>query len=426
MSRFKSKFLDRKIAPGFSSQESDLQLSKNLKPHFFEEKINFDRLRLYRLNRVRDQLTLNNIGACILFDPINIRYATDTRNMSLFTMHNKSRYVFIPQDGPVILFDYPKSEHLSEGMITIDEIRETETWDFFSSGNNYEKQAKVWADSISSLVKKYSPDNFNLAIDVSEPIGIQYLSNQFGLNISNAQNLLELARVIKSEDEIWCMKAAIKVAELGMFAMKENLTAGMTEEEIWSFLHKVNIEKGGEWFETRLLNSGPRTNPWLQECSNRVIERGDLVAFDTDMIGPYGYCADISRTFVEGGIFSEAQKDLYKLAKENIDFNKDLIQPGLSFFEFAEKAWKLPEKYFNNHYPCIIHGIGMCDEWPFVKYHKNNLNQNSKEIFKENMTICIETYIGEVGGIEGVKLEDQFLITNSGIKQLSKFPLELL
>ena len=83
----------------------------------------------------------------------------------------------------------------------------------------------------------------------------------------------------------------------------------MTEEELWSYLHKTNIENGGEWIETRLLSSGPRTNPWFQECSNRIIQKGDLVAFDTDMVGPYGYCADISRTFVEGGKLNEEQKN---------------------------------------------------------------------------------------------------------------------
>lgn len=63
------------------------------------------------------------------------------------------------------------------------------------------------------------------------------------------------------------------------FSMAEHLAAG--------------IETIGE---TRLLTSGPKTKPWLQECGDRVIEAGDLVSFDTDLIGPNGYCADISRS----------------------------------------------------------------------------------------------------------------------------------
>ena len=207
--------------------------------------------------------------------------------------------------------------------------------------------------------------------------------------------------------------------------MKEKLHAGMTEEELWSYMHKVNIESGGEWFETRLLVSGPRTNPWLQECSNRVIEAGDVVAFDTDMVGPYGYCADISRTFVEGNKFSDEQRRLYDLALEHINHNKSLIKAGVNFLEFAEQSWKLPDNCYDNHYPCIIHGVGLCDEWPFVAYpNKDFSNSDYSACFEENMTICVESYIGEVGGKEGIKLEDQFLVTKDGLKQLSSFPYE--
>ena len=123
----------------------------------------------------------------------------------------------------------------------------------------------------------------------------------------------------------------------------------------------------GSGLSVACLVSGPRTNPWLQECSNRIIEPGDIVAFDTDMVGPYGYCADISRTFVEGRqIFNDEQRRLYSLAAvEHVQHNKELIKAGTSFREFAEKAWKLPDNCYDNHYPCIIHGIGLCDEFPY-------------------------------------------------------------
>jgi len=145
------------------------------------------------------------------------------------------------------------------------------------------------------------------------------------------------------------------------------------------------------------------------------------------MVGPYGYCADISRTFVEGNIFSEEQKKLYELAVENIQHNKSLIKAGTSFREFAEKSWALPSNCYDNHYPCIIHGIGLCDEWPFVAYPNRDFsNADFSGYFLENMTICVESYIGEVGGKEGVKLEDQFLVTKDGLQQLSSFPYENL
>ena len=420
MNLFKSKSIERKINP----QNSNINFTK---PRIFEDQIDFDRMRLYRLNRVRQQMELHNVGAVILFDPINIRYATDARNMSLFTMHTLTRYVFISLSGSVILFDYPKAEHLSEHLNTIDEVREVISWDYFSAGEKVDEFAVMWAKQVDSLMQNYSLDNNNLAIDVCDPVGIQALQNRYNYHLSNAQILTESARSIKSEDEITCLRASISVAKIGIEAMYKNLIAGITEEELWAYMHKINIENGGEWFETRLLSSGPRTNPWLQECSNRIIQKGDLVAFDTDMVGPYGYCADISRTFVEGGELTLEQKKLHNLAVEQVKYNEKLIKPGITFREFSEKAWKLPDNYYDNHYPCQIHGIGMCDEWPFIKYpNKDFSNGDFNAFFEENMMICLESYIGEVGGKEGVKIEDQYLVTKNGLELLSKLPLDQL
>ena len=425
VSKFISKFADRKISPGLQ-ETINLNIESQFKPRLYEDLINYDRMRMYRLKRVLEQLQKNDVGACILFDPINIRYATDSRNMSLFTMHELVRFVFISAEGKVILFDYPKSEHLSEHLCTIDEVRSVVSWDFFSANNFVDKNAKEWAKIVHDLIREHSPSNSRLAIDVSDPVGIQTLLKQFNVEIINAQKFIETARSIKCADELICMQASLETAEKGMYLMKEKLQAGMTEEELWSFMHKVNIENGGEWFETRLLVSGSRTNPWLQECSNKVIEPGELVAFDTDMVGPYGYCADISRTFVEGNRFNDEQKRLYSLSLEHIQHNEKLIKAGTSFREFAEKSWKLPDNCYDNHYPCILHGIGLCDEWPLVAYPNSDFsNADYSSYVEENMTVCIESYIGEVGGREGIKLEDQYLVTKEGLKKLSSFPYEL-
>ena len=246
--------------------------------------------------------------------------------------------------------------------------------------------------------------------------------NKEGINVVDAKQILEQARVIKSTEELICMKAAIEVAEKGVSKMRSELIRGMTEDELWSILHKTNIENGGEWIECRILSSGERTNPWMQESSNKVMQQGELVAFDTDMVGPYGYCADISRAFVVGHKFNDEQKKLYSLAREQIDFNFRLIKDGVSFQEFTEKSWVLPEKYYPNRYSVMVHGIGLCDEWPAIRYPTDGGERSG--IFQKNMTITVESYIGEVGGKEGVKLEQQYIIGENGLELMSHHPLE--
>ena len=89
------------------------------------------------------------------------------------------------------------------------------------------------------------------------------------------EKIAEPARSIKSAEEIELMKASINVCEQGIRSMQNSLEPGISENELWSKLHETNIRLGGEWIETRLLSSGPRTNPWFRECSMRKIEKGD-------------------------------------------------------------------------------------------------------------------------------------------------------
>ena len=407
---------NRKIIP-------DSNYSPNIvtKKRLHEDEIDFDQLRLYRLNRVKKELAKRDIGTCILFDPVNIRYALDTTNMSIYNMHNLTRYCFIPVNGPVILYEYFNCEHLAKHLTLIDEIRPGITWDYFSVGNLVDDQLNKWTGEVENLMNLHCGKNKRLAIDVGNGPGILAL-NKIGLEILEGKEILEQARKIKSKEEIQCMKASIEVCEKGVRLMRKELKAGMTENELWAILHKTNIENGGEWIETKLLSSGPRTNPWMQESSNRIIQPSEIVSFDTDMVGPYGYCADISRAFVEGHKFNSEQKKIYQMAVEQIHYNAELIKPGLSFKEFIKKSWVLPEAYYGNRYSCMVHGIGLCDEWPMIKYPTEITDEKGE--FEKNMTITVESYVGEVGGKEGVKLEQQYLINENGLELLSRHPLE--
>ena len=385
-----------------------------------EDEIDFDKLRSYRLDRVRNELKKNNIEACILFDPVNVRYALDTVNMSVYNMHNLTRYCFIPVDGPTILYEYFNCEILSKGLNLIDEIRPAITWDYFSNGDQSELQLKKWVNEVNDLSNSYFKSK-KIAIDVINGPAVNEL-NKKGIQVLEAKKILEQARVIKSSEEIKCMRAALDVADIGIIKMRDYLKSGITEDELWSILHKTNIENGGEWIECRILSSGSRTNPWMQESSNKIIQDGEIVSFDTDMVGPYGYCADISRAFVCGNKFNEHQKKIYLTAVEQIDYNSRLIKDGVSFREFTEKAWILPEKYYGNRYSVMLHGIGLCDEWPAIRYPTDGGERSGT--FQKNMTITVESYIGKVGGKEGVKLEQQYLIGENGLELMSHHPLE--
>ena len=376
-----------------------------------------------RLGRVRAELVRHDYGAALLSDPMNIRYATGSRNMPVWTMHAPGRYVFVPVDGPVVLFEYGQCRHLSEGFDTVDELRTSVPWFYFMAGPRTAEKAKVWADEIIDLVRHHGGADQRLAVDRCEPWGAQHLI-EAGIGLFDAQEPLELARMLKTPEELLCMQLSMDICDVGVDRIRQALQPGMTENEVWSILHETNIAHDGEWIECRLLSSGPRTNPWFQESGNRVIEPGDLVGLDTDMIGPLGYMADISRTFVcPGKAPTAAQRKLYDIAQDQILTNIELIKPGLSFKEFGEKCWPVPDEFVPNRYMMMIHGAGLVDEFPTVAYAADYDEWGYDGVFLEDMVVCVESYIGAVGGGEGVKLEQQVLITSTGAVPMSHDPI---
>jgi Xaa-Pro aminopeptidase len=381
-------------------------------------------MRAWRLARVREQLAARDYAGILVADPINTRYATDSTNMQVWCLHNPVRYAFIATTGPVVVFDFHGSAHLSSHLDLVDEVRPGRGWYFFNSGPRVAEHAVAWAAEIADLVRAHGGGNRRLAIDRSDREGIAALQ-ALGVSLHDGQEVMELARAIKSADEIKAMRCALASTNAAMQAMQSQLVPGVTEQALWAHLHHENILRGGEWIETRLLASGPRTNPWFQECGSRAIEAGDLVAFDTDLIGPYGYCVDISRTWLCGERpASEAQRVLYRVAREQITHNLAQIKAGVSFREFSERAFALPERYRANRYSTVVHGVGLCDEHPAIYYPEEAAETGYDGILEANMTICLESYVGEAGGPEGVKLEEQVLVTVTGAEVLSSYPFE--
>jgi Xaa-Pro aminopeptidase len=379
--------------------------------------------RAYRKQRLVDQLRKHDCGAILLYDPCNIRHALDVSNMQVWMLHNPSHYALVCADGHAVDFEYKGAEHLANGVETIDEVRTAVAWFYFAAGERMAERIKRWSQEIADVVKAHGGGSKRLAVDKCETPGIDAL-RLLGLEIAEGQELTEHARSIKSPEELELMRWTIRVCEAGMARMYENSLSDKSEQEIWAELHYENIRSGGEWLETRLLAIGERTNPWFQECSDHVGKAGDMLAFDTDMIGPYGYCADVSRSWTIGHTkMTNKQRELYSAAVEQIHHNLALLKPGLSFREFNEKSWRIPEKYQARRYSVALHGVGMADEYPAVALHPD-FSRNYDGVFEDNMTVCVESLIGEEGGRECIKLETQVVITPHGAERLDSFPWE--
>ena len=391
---------------------------------FSPEPSQLDHIQHYRIQRIQQKLDQSDYGGVLLFDPINIRYATGSRNMQVWTMHNPCRYCLVCQNGHVVLFELPSSMHLSEHLGRISETRPAFATDYMMVGERSEEMAQQLAGDLYGVLVEQGIHKERIAVDRGD-LPIIYACQKAGIQLGDGKRLMEHARAVKSDLEIAALAWSLRSAESSMWEMKLQLEPGMTEAQAMALLVKGSIDRGGEYPETRLLTSGPRTNPWFQETSHRVIENGDMLAFDTDLIGPLGFYNDISRSWIVGDKKpTDKQKQLYQLAHDQLEHNFQLLKPGIHFLEYSDQTYQLPEQCLSNRYADVAHGCGLGVEYPLIWYREDEKWGAYDGLFEENMVVCIESYVGEENGEEGVKLEQPVWIRSDGPKLLSEFPLE--
>lgn len=406
------------------AERADLAGIKLLDRDPSDSEIDMVAVRAWRQQRVREQMQRLGIDACVLFDQVNIRYASGARNMQVFSQRNVGRYLFIAADGPMILHEFTGCQHLAEGLETIDEIRPAINASFVAAGPNIEQREREWARETAAMIRRHCGEGAVVGIERVNAGAATALASE-GFRIVDAQRPVELARAVKSDEEMKCVRSSIRATERAVDQLRGFIRPGLTEEQLWSVLHQGVIAQGGDYVETRLLNAGPNTNPWFQEAGDRRIRPNELIALDTDVVGCFGYYADFSRTFHAGPDEpSEEQRTLYRLALEQVEHNMELVRAGNSFAEYAEQAWTIPDPYIANRYYLSAHGCGMSGEYPYL-YHRMDYDTAGYDgVFEPNMVICVESYIGADGGTEGVKLEQQVRVTGDGIELLSTYPFE--
>jgi Xaa-Pro aminopeptidase len=389
---------------------SDLARTRTMPP------IDHDRMRTYRKTRLRAELVRLDADMVLIHNPVSLRYAIDFRGYQLFQSRTPQVYVFFAQDGPTI-----GHALYGDGYADVDELRAPRALCYFDGGEVMDQQSTKLADDIVRYLDEIGATRRRVALEYINPSVAQALEAR-SVDVIDGMAVTERARLIKSEDELSCIRWAVAVAEHGIAKVEEAIAPGATELQLWALLNYANLANNGDWHDGRMLCSGPRTNPWLQEASPRRIEAGDLVAFDTDMVGPNGYFADISRTvFCGPGEPTSRQKQLYRLAVSELEHNLTLVRPGMTLREFQAKSFQKGEEFHENDYPCIVHAVGMCDEYPRIDPLHRGPNRYD-DTLEAGMVLCIESYMGATGESDGVKLEQQVVVTDDGYEALSTYP----
>ncbi|MFK7835447.1 MAG: dimethylsulfonioproprionate lyase DddP [Sulfitobacter sp.] len=390
---------------------------------------NLPTMRRYRWERLTQHIVDRDYGGLLMFDPLNIRYATDSTNMQLWNTHNPFRAVLLCADGYMVMWDYKNSPFLSEFNPLVREQRSGADLFYFDRGDKVNVAADVLSNEVRALIAEHGGGNMRLAVDKVMLHGLRALEAQ-GFEVMEGEEVTEKSRSVKGPDEILAMRCASHACETAVRKMEDFARAqvplGQTsEDDIWAVLHAENIKRGGEWIETRLLTSGPRTNPWFQECGGRIVQNNEIVAFDTDLVGSYGICVDISRTWWVGDQKPRADM-VYAMqhAVEHIQTNMQMLKPGVMIPELSANTHVLDAQFQAGKYGCLMHGVGLCDEWPLVAYPDHAVEGAYDYPLEPGMVLCVEVLAQAEGGDFAIKLEDQVLVTEDGFENLTTYPLD--
>jgi Xaa-Pro aminopeptidase len=384
--------------------------------------VDFARLRQARLRKLQKEMAARGIGACVLTNPVNIRYATDVSVMPIWTALNLARFAVVPVEGDPVLFEYGKA--LFRATALWPRSKPVRSWQLRFSQSQVEDSSRHFASEVDSLMKEWGVGDSAVATDVLDCHGFSALQ-KLGRPIVDADGPLGAAHKIKTADEIWCLRNSCSVAETALFEMERAIRPGVSENELLGTFWGKMQSLGGEHCSTRLIVSGEKTNPWFYEAGERRVRPGDLVGIDTDMVGPHGYLCDISRTFLCGDTANADQIEAYQVAYDFIQGTIELCRPGASYRSIVERAPKYPAEYAEQGYSCMIHGDGMDDEPPFLPFpHDLPKAVLPEGQLEAGMVLSVEFYAGKKGKRDGVKLEEQILVTPEGPALLSSYPFE--
>lgn len=385
---------------------------------------NLTAMRQYRLDRIVTHINERDFAGVLLFDPLNIRYATDSTNMQLWNAHDPFRACLVCADGYMVLFDYKNTPFLADFNPLVKECRTGAGMFYLTNGDKTKQDAESFVGQLEELLREHVGSNRCLAVDKIMLDGLRALESN-GFSVESGEELMEKARSIKSADEILAMRCSMHSCETSVKEMQDIVEPGLSENEIWSQLHASNIKRGGEWIETRLLATGPRTNPWFQECGPRVLQNNEILVFDTDLVGNYGLCSDISRSWWVGDQKPPAKMiSAHQHAVDHIQQNMEILKPGLSFYDMTHKGHHLDDKYQKLKYGCKYHGIGLCDEWPMIAYPDAYVEGAFEYEVQPGMAFCVEALVAEEGSGFSIKLEDQVIITEDGYENITRYPFD--
>ena len=378
--------------------------------------IDVELLRTERLARLQAAMADRDLEACLLFSEPNARYATGVTAMPIWSMSTFTRCAVVPVEGDPVLYEHGNSVHRS-ALRAVD-VRPMHLWEFY---DDPAVPARAFASEAVATLRELGVKGGRIGVDRLGTPAFMALADE-GLTLVDSAPATQAARQIKTSQEIAAFRHNGRLVAEALAGFEAALEPGISERELFAVYASEMLARGAEYLATNTVCSGPNTNPWRAEATDRVIEDGDLVYIDTDTVGIEGCFFCVSRSFVCGEAEpTPEQRDAYRAAHDWVRGMTALVRPGITCAELAAAAPKIPEPYLAQRYEVMIHGVGLEEENPSV-CHPQDGQSNPDTVIEEHMALVVEIYTGAVGGSAGVKLGDEILVTADANELLAPYP----
>jgi Xaa-Pro aminopeptidase len=387
----------------------------------WQARVDFDRLRRDRLARARMMMEKHDLGAVICFTGENVRYIT-----SVYQGNWKNnifiRYCVLPRDGDPVLFETAGSD-LECAKIDAPwlkgNIRPAITWKWAESAE--EMMATKMVNSVVDVLRENGVMDERIGLDIADPLALATFQAN-GLNIVSAWPAMSGARVVKTPDELECLKISSAYGDTSMWKIEhEWLKPGVKESTITAKVNEYLYESGFDFVYDIIVASGGNTSPYRRWHTDKVIRQGDLVIVDQNAIGPHGYFVDFVRCFKVDGQLTPREQDLYKECYESMYAAIEQMKAGNTT---ADVARQLPT-YADDEFGTVTlqqfaHSIGLSlyeGMWISRAYSLEYPVE-----LEENMYFACETFAGHPGLEQTVRLEENLLVTKDGPVIFTKHP----
>jgi len=393
----------------------------------WEERVNFERLRVERLNRIKKLLKQSEAGALLCFDMTNVRYITAT-HIGTWAQDKMSRFTLLPQDDEPILWDFGSAaRHHQLYAPWLDGEKRSRPDPTLLRGAIAPEtgRAEAVAEKIYKELVERNLQNEPLAIDIVE-LPILFALQAKGVKIIDGQQLMQQARMIKTQDEISLLTLSCALVDAAYHQLYEYMKPGVRENDCVALVNHVLYTLGSEHVEGVNAISGERCSPHPHVFSDRILRPGDPAYFD--ILHSYmGYRTCYYRTFVIGSA-SQSQVDAYKRCRDYLDHAISLIKPGVTTADIASIWPKAEEFGFPNEELAFAlqygHGVGLAIwEKPVFSRMVSFLHP---EVIQEGMVFALETFWPASDGWSAARIEEQMVVTKDGCEVITRFPAEEL